>query len=193
MEDHEVIVQKYTLVARTHLPRLVLAGVISVALAGCGSGSMSNSGFVGTIGGGGSIVGTVNSGPCASSSLAAADLAGQCRATPQATPGALEASGGTASTQVASGSPNPLLIVSWQPAPDPVAGYIVYYGSSADTATVLLSDLAAGFYDPSAPSVTYDPTRDLGVSAGSSVCFRIFSYDTSRTLSSTSQLECLTA
>ena len=197
--------RKHTLITRLPLPRLMLAGLVSALLAGCGSGSMNNTGFTGTIGGQGSIVGTTGgdgtsgggtsgSALCASTGLAAVDLSGQCRDTTQPTMGALEASGGTGVTAlVAATGTSQSLIVAWQPAPEPVAGYIVYYGSTADTATVLLSDLPAGSYDPAAPSVSYDPARDLGVSSGSPVCFRIFAYDATRTLSSTSQLECLTA
>jgi len=194
MEGFKVTLRKHTLITRLPLPRLMFAGLVAAMLAGCGSGSMNNTGFTGTVGQG-SIIGTTGGGSalCASTSLAAADLSGQCRAAPQATPGALEASGSSASALVAGSTISQSFVVSWRPAPEPVAGYIVYYGSTADSATVLLSDLAAGSYDPTAPSVSYDPTRDLGVSAGSSVCFRIFAYDASRTLSNTSQLECLTA
>lgn len=92
--------RKHTLITRLPLPRLMLAGFVSMLLAGCGSGSMNNTGFTGTIGGQGSIIGTTGgdgttgSALCTSTGLAAADLSGQCRATPQPTMGALEAVGG---------------------------------------------------------------------------------------------------
>lgn len=98
----------HTSISRQLLPRLVLAGLVSALLAGCGNGAMNNSNFTGTIGGGGSIVGTTDtsggtsgggttsggSAQCTSTDLAAVDLSGQCRATPQATMGALEVVGG---------------------------------------------------------------------------------------------------
>jgi hypothetical protein len=201
MEDIEVRLNKYTSIARQTLPRLALAGIVSALLAGCGSGTMNSSNFTGTVGSG-PIVGVApgdgtsggTSAQCTSTGLAAVDLSGQCRATPQATMGALEASSGAIATARATVSgASQQLIVAWQPAPDPVAGYVIYYGPTPDAANALLSDLSAGSYNPAAPSVSYDPMRDLGVSSGDQVCFRIFPYDSVRTLSDTPQLFCTTA
>ena len=122
--------------------------------------------------------------------LAAQDLAGQCRA---ATPtmGALEASDGTSVVAMASVAslavPQTVsrsLQVNWQPFGNDTAGYMVYFGNTADTANVLVSDLTtnSGLLDPSAPTVTYDSVRDLGLYAGDTVCFRIDAYDLARVL-----------
>lgn len=127
--------------------------------------------------------------------LAAQDIAGQCRASPQPTMGALEVPGTTTATaystalQVASLS---TLVVTWQPYPGDAAGYIIYYGPSAENTATLASDLPAdsSAYNPSAPSVTYHPGQDLGLYSGDHVCFRIFAYDVAHTLSEWSELVC---
>ena len=69
---------------------------------------------------------------------------------------------------------------------------MVYFGRTADTANVFASDLPtnSGLLDPSAPAVTYDSARDLGLYAGDSVCFRIYAYDLARALSDQSNLVC---
>ena len=139
---------------------------------------------------------------CASTQgLAPQDITGQCRSAPT-TMGALEiGSGSTAGAQaIASGTsaaPNTasgLLQITWQPFGTPAAGYMVYYGRTAETASVLVSDLpaSAGLFDPATPSVTYDSARDLGLYAGDSACFQIFAYDAARALSSESTVVCTT-
>ena len=69
---------------------------------------------------------------------------------------------------------------------------MVYFGKTADTANVFVSDLPtdSGLIDPSAPVVIYDSVRDLGLYAGDSVCFRIHAYDLARALSDLSTLVC---
>ena len=61
---------------------------------------------------------------------------------------------------------------------------MVYFSNTVETANVLVSDLPtdSGLLDPSAPTVTYDSVRDLGLYAGDTVCFRIDAYDQARTL-----------
>ena len=46
---------------------------------------------------------------------------------------------------------------------------MLYFGNTADNANVLVSDLPtdSGLLDPSAPTVTYDSVRDLGLCARS--------------------------
>jgi len=122
-----------------------------------------------------------------------ADLSGQCRNTSALTPGALEAIGtqealaialNTFATaqQVSAGSTPNTLNIAWSPYPGTAAGYFVYYGPTTDTANTLASDLAIGTanFDSSAPSISYQPTLDLGMNTGATVCFRIYAYDTAR-------------
>jgi len=133
------------------------------------------------------------------SGLAARDLVGQCR-TVSPTPGALEANDGisTAGASVVSlavaQSASSSLQVSWQPFGNNTAGYMVYYGTTAATVNVLVSDLAlnSGLYDASGPSVTYDSARDLGMYAGDTVCFRIYAYDPARAIVGQIALGCIT-
>jgi hypothetical protein len=127
-----------------------------------------------------------------------ADLSGQCRsATP--TPGALEAIGpaisaaglnvmASAQTEITGSALN----ISWSPYPGTAAGYYVYYGPTTDTATTLASDLAIGTanFDTSAPSVSYQPALDLGLNSGTTVCFRIYAYDTARVQYEWSEVQC---
>jgi hypothetical protein len=72
------------------------------------------------------------------------------------------------------------LNINWPPYPEGVAGYLVYYGSTPETATTLASDLPTdtSSFDASAPSINYQPLQDLGLNTGDTVCFRIQAYDT---------------
>lgn len=132
------------------------------------------------------------------SGLAALDLAGQCR-TASPTPGALEANDGTSTAGASvlslavAQSASKSVLVSWQPFGNNTAGYMVYYGTTADTVNVLVSDLPlnSGLYDASAPSITYDSVRDLGMYAGDTVCFRIYAYDPARTIVGQITLSCI--
>ena len=114
-----------------------------------------------------------------------ADLSGVCRNNIP-TIGALEAVEQT--TTVAALNVNSavlpahtgsLLNIAWSPYPGIAAGYLVYFGSTVNTATTLASDLQIGMsnIDPSAPSISYEAMQDLGLSTGSTVCFRILAYD----------------
>lgn len=86
------------------------------------------------------------------------------------------------------------LQLSWQPNPDAIAGYRVYFGTTAENATTELSNLAIGSraLDARAPSVTYNAGRDLGLDPGERACFRLRAYDGEGTLSSWSQTTCTT-
>lgn len=85
-----------------------------------------------------------------------------------------------------------LLQLAWEPNTDPVAGYRVYYGPTADQATNQASDLAAvsGNFDAQSPNVVYNAQRDLGLSSGANVCFRLRAYDQSGALSDWSAAAC---
>jgi hypothetical protein len=195
--------------AGTFVGTFVLVALLLLLLAGCRfdglvnvgapySGISAGSSSGGSSGGGGSggdSGGGVTPPQSCGTGLASQDLAGQCRASPQPTMGALEVPGTVTATayssaiQVASLS---TLVVTWQPYPGEAAGYMIYYGPTAENAATLASDLPAGpgAYDPRAPSVTYRPGQDLGLYSGDHVCFRIFAYDVARALSDWSELVC---
>lgn len=122
------------------------------------------------------------------SGMAARDLSGQCRASPP-TPGALEAIDGTNVTMASvqslavAKSASQLVQVNWQPFGSNTTGYTVYYGTSANTVNVLVSDI-------NATSVTYDSVRDLGLYAGDTVCLRIDAYNSARTVVDQISLGC---
>lgn len=87
-----------------------------------------------------------------------------------------------------------LVQLRWQANADSIAGYIVYYGPSADQTSVQVSDLSpssAGF-NPQSPSVTYNSRRDLGLHPGSNVCFRLRAYNSQQALSPWSAPACAT-
>jgi hypothetical protein len=71
------------------------------------------------------------------------------------------------------------LALSWDPNPESVQGYTVYYGSTPDTTTYQLSDLSisSGLFDPNAPAIEYNITTDLELRPGDQACFRIKAYD----------------
>lgn len=85
-----------------------------------------------------------------------------------------------------------VLQLSWQPNPDPVAGYRVYFGTTADDATAQLTDIAIAnrALNSQAPSVTYNAGRDLGLDPGSQACFRLRAYNSEGVLSGWSQPAC---
>jgi hypothetical protein len=132
-----------------------------------------------------------------------ADLSGVCRNTSSLSPGALEAVG----TEVASAAtlntfasaqqlstestPNTLNI-AWSPYPGSATGYYVYYGPTSDSANTLASDLPIDglSLNASAPTVSYQPTSDLNLGAGDTVCFRILAYDSSRVPYTWSEVQC---
>jgi hypothetical protein len=130
-----------------------------------------------------------------------ADLAGVCRNTSSLTPGALEAVGLQVASAAAlnvsataqSATSGSTLNIAWSPYPGSAAGYFVYYGPTSDTASTLASDLPNGAvnFDASAPSISYQPTLDLGLNTGENVCFRIFAYDSARVLYDWSTIQCV--
>ena len=71
------------------------------------------------------------------------------------------------------------VILSWDPSPVSVLGYIVYYGATPETAsreaTILSVDL--GMVDALDPKMLCDLKNDLGILPGEQVCFRVKAYD----------------
>ena len=95
----------------------------------------------------------------------------------------------------AAGPGESLLQLAWQPNNDGVvAGYRVYFGPSGDQATTQATDLAltAANFNAQAPSIVYNAQRDLGLSAGQNVCFRLRAYNQQGTLSAWSAATCAT-
>ena len=133
-----------------------------------------------------------------------ADLSGACRNTAALTPGALEVVGSqgvpenvslggfVAVQQTSDGSIADTLNINWSPYPESVSGYLVYYGSTPETTTTLASDVPsdASNFDASAPSISYQPLQDLGLSTGETVCFRIQAYDTAGVPYDWSEVQC---
>jgi len=68
--------------------------------------------------------------------------------------------------------------LSWRANPEIVDGYRVYYGPTAATTVLELSDLniVRGDIDASNPAVDYDAEKDLGLSNGQQACFRVRAY-----------------
>ena len=152
------------------------------ALGGGGSSGGSSSGGTAPVGG-----------QITQCTIGPADLAGACRNTSALTPGALEAIGPeiasaaalnivAAAQEVSIGSVPNTLNIAWSPFPGSASGYFVYYGPTSDTANTLASDLPidGANLNASAPTISYQPTVDLGLSTGDTVCFRILAYDTGR-------------
>ena len=81
-----------------------------------------------------------------------------------------------------SAPPATLLTLNWSPdLTGSTLGYIVYYGATAETANLEISNIpvnSAGF-DPQAPSQQYDPYGELGLLPGDNVCFRLKAYNAS--------------
>jgi hypothetical protein len=74
---------------------------------------------------------------------------------------------------------NTLLTLTWQPNPESVDGYIVYFGPSEDAVTAETTDIKAfaGSFDPQNPSIQYDSWYDLGLQLGDNVCFKLRAYN----------------
>jgi len=104
--------------------------------------------------------------------------------------GASVSSSGSNSTQTVQVQKD--ILLSWDPNPDLVAGYIVYYGSDAATATTTASILSVSDaqFNASSPSMGYNFQTDLNMDAGASVCFRIRAYNDAGDLSDWSQAIC---
>jgi hypothetical protein len=88
---------------------------------------------------------------------------------------------------------NRVLTLSWNPNPDEILGYRVYYGSTEDLANIQIMDIsiASTDFDPLAPSVELNTWDDLGVTLGNDVCFRLRAY-TNDSLSDFSSPKCMT-
>jgi hypothetical protein len=174
--------------APRYTSNIALVSLCSLLLGGClpdlsggSSGDSSVSSSAATFPG--STIIQCSSGP--------ADLSGACRNTAALTPGALEVVGSqvapanvslggfVAVQQTSDRSIADTLNINWSPYPESVSGYLVYYGSTPETATTLASDLPsdASNFDASAPSISYQPLQ-LGLNSGDTVCFRIQAYDT---------------
>ncbi|MDH3692491.1 MAG: hypothetical protein OEU36_23925 [Gammaproteobacteria bacterium] len=71
------------------------------------------------------------------------------------------------------------ILVAWEPNPEPVLGYEVFYGDTVDAVDKFAADVSA--LDPdadlSAPAVELRSDRDLGLSKGDQVCFKVKAYD----------------
>ena len=131
-----------------------------------------------------------------------ADLSGVCRNIPALTMGALEvidspvalaaAANIVPTSQQALGVSTLNINISWSPYPGNVTGYYVYYGPTSDTAITLASDMSIGSanFNPAAPAVSYQPSLDLGLNTGVTVCFRILAYDTARVPYDWSEVQC---
>jgi len=63
-----------------------------------------------------------------------------------------------------------LLALAWYSSPGEVLGYIVYYGSTPESATTIASET-------SGTSVEYYTNADLGLNPGDSVCFRLKAFN----------------
>lgn len=85
-----------------------------------------------------------------------------------------------------------VVALAWQPNMDPIAGYIVYYGPTPDAATTLAVQLSLANdpFNGLAPNVSFNAGRDLGLSYGDSVCFRLRAYNTANMLSGWSPAAC---
>ena len=191
--------------APRYTSNIALVSLCSLLLGGClpdlsggSSGDSSVSSSAATFPGS-SIIQCSSGGP--------ADLSGACRNTAALTPGALEAIGSqVASVNVSLGgfvavqqtsdrSIADTLNINWSPYPESVSGYLVYYGSTPETATTLASDVPsdASNFDASAPSISYQPLQDLGLSNGDTVCFRIQAYDTAGVPYDWAEVQCTAA
>ncbi len=71
------------------------------------------------------------------------------------------------------------LTLSWDPSPQTIRGYRVYYGNTSPAATTLARDIPVGTtgFDAAAPSVRFNAWNDLHLRAGSTVCFRVTAYN----------------
>ncbi|MBI3897694.1 MAG: hypothetical protein HY308_05275 [Gammaproteobacteria bacterium] len=70
------------------------------------------------------------------------------------------------------------LDLKWNPNTDTITGYLVYYGRSSDDTPTLLSDISLDSpgFNPKTPSVSYIAERDLSLTTGDFVCFRLKAY-----------------
>lgn len=85
------------------------------------------------------------------------------------------------------------IILTWQASAGIIQGYIVYFGETADTASVEVSNISVNEpgFNAQAPGITYDPILDLNLGSGDSACFRVIAYNADG-LSDFSQAICTT-
>ena len=92
--------------------------------------------------------------------------------------GAILSAGTTSSEEITTPPEETNIRVAWNPNPEPVLGYEVFYGYTADAVDKFAADVSA--LDPdtdlSAPAVELSG-RDLGLNNGEQVCFKIRAYD----------------
>jgi hypothetical protein len=82
--------------------------------------------------------------------------------------------------------------LAWQANSDSVAGYVVYYGPTPDSATTTASNLSltSPSFDAAAPAVSFNAGNDLSLKHGDSVCFRLRAYNAAAVLSAWSNAAC---
>lgn len=86
-----------------------------------------------------------------------------------------------------------MLTLAWLPNTDPVEGYIVYHGSTPETAENLTVEMPVeALADEQAPSVSFNAGTDLSLRYGDSVCFRLRAYNAADVLSDWSEAACAT-
>jgi hypothetical protein len=71
------------------------------------------------------------------------------------------------------------LTLTWKADTETLDGYLVYYGSTPETATHQISDIKAyaGSFDFAAPALQYASYYDLGLQPGNSICFKVRAYN----------------
>ncbi|GBE47736.1 hypothetical protein BMS3Bbin12_00901 [bacterium BMS3Bbin12] len=71
------------------------------------------------------------------------------------------------------------LTLSWDPGPQTIRGYRVYYGTTSSTATTLAKDVPVGTagFNATTPSVQFNAWNNLGLRTGGTVCFRVTAYN----------------
>ena len=83
--------------------------------------------------------------------------------------------------QIGSTPTNTAMTVNWHPNADPVDGYILYFGATADTVTTEITKVtnSSTNFDPTAPSLQFDTWYDFGLVPGDNVCFKLQAYNAS--------------
>lgn len=62
-----------------------------------------------------------------------------------------------------------VIALTWAPSPDRVDGYVVYSGATVDTISKRIADSLS-------PGIEFNAGRDLSLSYGQQVCFRVRAY-----------------
>lgn len=153
---------------RQALPWVFLLTLSSITLAACSGGSVDNSSTGG--------------------SPATTDPGSSTPSDPTYPPGTTPTPAPVPSGPIA--ATDTTVTLSWQPNSDPIAGYIVYYGPTADGATTLATQLSLSSIDPQAPSVSFNAGTDLGLNYGDGICFRLRAYNSANVMSDWSGAAC---